>query len=317
MTLAIPPLLFLYEELLRAGIHVISTLNIQHLESLHDIVEQATGVRVKERIPDYVVSTADQLVNVDLSAEDLRERLQSGKIYPPDRINLALENFFQLKNLNQLRELAMKEIVLRLGRLQPSSNEEASASSERVMAALGLPQSECGAILLRKAARLADRFGAPWYAVYVQTPAESLEKTDAATHRHLTKTLEVARQLGGIPPGVQGTRRGEHHRHVREGVWDHAHRAGPHPAPLVSPLAGTVGGGPIAAGRAGGGCDGGRYVHHAPVSHEIGDASLAREHQSPIPQPSLCVHCRTPAVHGLNPAGQLLAGKDPGGKPDA
>ena len=70
------------EELLRAGIHVISTLNIQHLESLHDIVEQATGVKVKERIPDYVVSTADQIVNVDLSAEDLRERLEAGKVYP-------------------------------------------------------------------------------------------------------------------------------------------------------------------------------------------------------------------------------------------
>ena len=104
------------EELLRAGINIISTLNIQHLESLHDIVEQAAGVRVKERIPDYVVGTADQLVNVDVSAEDLRERLEGGKIYPTGRIQDGLENFFQLTHLNQLRKMAMKEIAHRLGR---------------------------------------------------------------------------------------------------------------------------------------------------------------------------------------------------------
>src|SRR5439155_24574071 len=82
------------EELLRAGINVITTLNIQHLESLYDLVEKATGVKVKERIPDYVLGMADQLVNVDVSAEDLRERLQAGKVYPKDRIETALANFF-------------------------------------------------------------------------------------------------------------------------------------------------------------------------------------------------------------------------------
>jgi two-component system sensor histidine kinase KdpD len=87
------------EEILRAGINVITTLNIQHLESLHDIVERFTGVRVKERLPDYVVTMADQLVNVDLSAEDLRERLQQGKIYPADRVPVALENFFTPQKL--------------------------------------------------------------------------------------------------------------------------------------------------------------------------------------------------------------------------
>src|SRR5712691_8521627 len=94
------------EELLRAGINVIATLNIQHLESLYDLVEQATGVKVKERIPDYVLGTADQIVNVDLSGEDLRERLQAGKIYPQERVGRALENFFTPANLSRLRELA-------------------------------------------------------------------------------------------------------------------------------------------------------------------------------------------------------------------
>src|SRR5205085_1252749 len=99
------------EELLQAGINVITTLNIQHLESLYDIVERATGVKVKERLPDYVVAEADQIVNVDVSAEDLRERLQSGKIYPGERSQRALGNFFTEANLTRLRELALGEIA--------------------------------------------------------------------------------------------------------------------------------------------------------------------------------------------------------------
>src|SRR5581483_11043331 len=125
------------DALLRAGINVISTLNIQHLESLHDIVEQATGVRVKERIPDYVVSLADQLVNVDISAEDLRERLESGKVYPRERIATALENFFTAANLTQLRELAMEEIAHRLDRRRQEQRDgKERGGSARVMVAL-------------------------------------------------------------------------------------------------------------------------------------------------------------------------------------
>jgi two-component system sensor histidine kinase KdpD len=192
------------EELLRAGINVIATLNIQHLESLHDIVEQATKVRVKERIPDYVVGMADQLVNVDLSAEDLRERLQAGKIYPSDRVQMALENFFQLTHLNQLRELAMKEIAHRLGQRTLSNvpGDEASRS-DRVAVAIS-SRSPNAPILLRKAARLADRFDAPWYAIYVQTPDETVHRTDAATQRQLTNTLTLAQQLGGMPLEFKG-----------------------------------------------------------------------------------------------------------------
>src|SRR5262249_8920408 len=90
------------EELLRAGIHVISTLNVQHVASLYDTVEQATGVKVKERVPDYVLGLADQLVNVDLPAEDLRERLLAGKVYPRERIAQSLDNFFTQTNLTRL-----------------------------------------------------------------------------------------------------------------------------------------------------------------------------------------------------------------------
>src|SRR5262245_55600004 len=104
------------EELLRAGINVISTLNIQHLESLYDLVERTTGVKVKERVPDYVLGLADQLVNVDVSAEDLRERLQAGKVYPEERVTTALANFFTQENLTRLRELALGEIAHLLDR---------------------------------------------------------------------------------------------------------------------------------------------------------------------------------------------------------
>src|SRR5262249_52088917 len=150
------------EELLRQGVHVISTLNIQHLESLHDIVEQATGVRVKERLPDYVVSMADQLVNVDLSAEDLRERLQAGKGYPKERVGAALQNFFTAANLTQLRELAMEEIAHRLDQRRREQREgHERGGSERVMVALS-SRSPNSAGMLRKASRLADRLGAPW-----------------------------------------------------------------------------------------------------------------------------------------------------------
>src|SRR5439155_12532732 len=116
------------EELLRAGINVISTLNIQHLESLYDMVERTTGVKVKERVPDYVLGLADQLVNVDLPAEDLRERLLAGKVYPPERIAQALENFFTHGNLTRLRELVLGEIAHLLDRRRREQGGEEQMS---------------------------------------------------------------------------------------------------------------------------------------------------------------------------------------------
>ena len=97
------------EELLRAGVHVISTMNVQHLESLYDLVERFTGVKVKERVPDYVLGLADQVVNVDLSAEDLQDRLRAGKVYPRERVQSALDNFFTGQNLTRLRLTANRQ----------------------------------------------------------------------------------------------------------------------------------------------------------------------------------------------------------------
>ena len=193
------------EELLRAGIHVITTVNIQHLESLYDEVERATGVKVKERLPDRVLAEADQIVNIDVSSEDLLERLKAGKVYPPERAERAMENFFTAAKLTRLREITLSELAHLIdhrGRRAEADRAPASAA-ERVMVGLS-SRSPNAQALLRKASRLADRLSAPWYAVYIQTPQEDLTRVDAATQRVLGKNLELAQQLGGIPMTFRG-----------------------------------------------------------------------------------------------------------------
>ncbi len=191
------------QELLQAGIHVISTLNIQHLESLYDIVESCTGVKVKERVPDYVLGLADQLVNVDLSAEDLQDRLRAGKVYPPERIETALNHFFTQENLTRLREMALEEVRYLLDRRRQTQSAEAPTPSGRVMVCLS-SRSPNPHVLLRKGARLADRLHAPWYAVYIRTPKEDPVRVDAATQRRIGDTLALAHQLGAVPLSYAG-----------------------------------------------------------------------------------------------------------------
>jgi two-component system sensor histidine kinase KdpD len=191
------------QELLQAGVHVISTLNIQHLESLYDIVEQATGVKVKERVPDYVLGLADQLVNVDLSAEDLQDRMRAGKVYPAERVESALNNFFTGPNLTRLRELALEEIRHLLDKRRQGEKEDNVVGAARVMVCLS-SRSPNPQILLRKGSRLADRLHAPWYAVYIKTPKEDLSRVDAATQRKIADTLALAHQLGAVPSNYAG-----------------------------------------------------------------------------------------------------------------
>ncbi|WP_165071891.1 universal stress protein [Paludisphaera rhizosphaerae] len=193
------------DDLLRAGVNVLSTLNVQHLESLYDVVERFTGTRQKERVPDSVLQQADQVVNVDLSAEDLQERLRVGKVYPADRAARALEGYFTGENLEQLRELALEHLAHILDRRRQErqvGNSEPSGS-ERVMVCVS-SRSPNASRLLRAGARLADRLGAPWYAVYVQTPGEQTEKIDAATQRSVADTLNQARLANGVPMQFRG-----------------------------------------------------------------------------------------------------------------
>jgi len=184
------------QDILAQGIHVISTLNIQHLESLYDIVERASGVKVHERIPDAVLAEADQIVNVDITTEDLRRRLEEGKVYTTERIETALTHFFKHTNLEQLRELTLRELAAQIdSRRRAPLADEVPSSPDQVMVGLSSrsPNSEA---LLRYASRLAGRLNRNWYAVYVQTSSESPTRIDSATQRLLTNTLTLAQQLG-------------------------------------------------------------------------------------------------------------------------
>lgn len=185
-------------DILDAGIHVITTLNVQHLESLYDTVESAVGIKVRERLPDNVLAGADQIVNVDITTEDLRRRLEQGKIYPMDRIETALGNFFTGPNLEQLREMTLRELASQIDFRRRSPQEQDSAvASEQVMVCLSSagPNSE---MLLRYASRLAGRLNRNWYALYVQTPSEDPSAIDVNTQRILSGTLTLAKQLGAM-----------------------------------------------------------------------------------------------------------------------
>ena len=186
------------QDILAAGIHVITTLNIQHLETLYDTVEKAVGVKVRERLPDRVIAEADQIVNVDLSTEDLRERLNEGKVYTPERIEIALEHFFKSANLERLRELTLRELASQIDlRRRETFEEEESVSPDQVMVCLSSrgPNSDR---LLRYTSRLAGRLNRNWYAIYVQTPAEEPTVIDTHTQQIISSTLTLAKQLGAI-----------------------------------------------------------------------------------------------------------------------
>jgi len=186
------------QDILAAGIHVITTINVQHLESLYNIVEGSVGVKVRERLPDSVLAEADEIVDVDLATEDLRKRLEEGKIYPAERVGTALANFFTSSNLEKLRELTLRELAsqIDLRRRETPENESASAA-EQVMVCLSSrgPDSER---LLRYGSRLAGKLNRNWYAVYVQTPSEEALAIDARTQRILSDTLTLAKQLGAM-----------------------------------------------------------------------------------------------------------------------
>lgn len=186
------------QDLLAAGIHVITTMNIQHLESLYNTVEDLVGVKVHERLPDSVLAEADEIVNVDLAPEDLQQRLREGKIYPQERIRIALDNFFQRTNLDELRELSFRELASQLDlKRRTSQDDEYGSAPDQVMVCLS-SRGPNSAALLRYGSRLAGRLNRNWYAVYVQTPRESPTAIDSTTQRYLTDTLTLANQLGAI-----------------------------------------------------------------------------------------------------------------------
>jgi two-component system sensor histidine kinase KdpD len=185
-------------DLLSAGVNVIGALNIQHLESLNDLVLRNTGVRVRETVPDSFLLGADQVVNLDLAVEDLVERLEAGKIYPSEKIPWALEHFFRGKNLSTLRELSLREVAESLDRSAVQAAErgaEAAATRGRVMVCLSSNPPHALA-LLRRGSRMAGRLNTDWYVLYVETPSEAPDRIDSENQRHLLDNVERARELG-------------------------------------------------------------------------------------------------------------------------
>ena len=186
------------QDLLAAGIHVITTMNVQHLESLYDVVEKTVRVKVRERLPDSILAEADQIVNVDLTPEDLQERLREGKVYPAERISTAFDNFFKTPNLENLRELTLREMAAQIDlRRHETLPEDGAIVPDQVMVCLSSqgPNSE---MLLRYASRLAGKLNRNWYVVYVQTPSEEATVIDSRTQRLLSGVLTLAKELGAM-----------------------------------------------------------------------------------------------------------------------
>ena len=183
-------------DLLLAGINVITAMNIQHLESLHDTVLRATGVDVRERVPDRFVLEADQVVNVDLTAEELRERLKMGKIYPKDRAAAALENFFTENNLNELRELALRETANALDQRPRSGVKSPTDVSEKIAVFIST-NPVTTARLLRAASRMAGRLNREWMAVYVRRKKEDPMRIPSDLQRQFMQNVQLATDLGG------------------------------------------------------------------------------------------------------------------------
>ena len=187
--------------LLDEGISVISAVNVQHLESLNDVVERELAVIVRETVPDWLVAQADQVVNVDLSAEDLRQRLKDGKIYRPEKIQSALNNFFTDANLSALRELALREVASSVDRAREVTVRRVERAThvtktvDRLMVCLS-SDPRLSRLLLRKASRIAGRLNSDWYCVYVQTRAEAPDRIDATVQRKLVDNIQLAQSLG-------------------------------------------------------------------------------------------------------------------------
>lgn len=183
-------------EILDAGINVISAINIQHIESLNEEVKKITGVEVKERIPDNVIALADEVVNIDLTADELITRLKEGKIYQAEKIEAALKNFFQPAHILQLRELALKEVASQVVRkVETEVTKIHSIKHERFLACISSNEKTAKTVI-RKTARLANYYNSKWYVLYVQVPKESADKIALDKQRHLINNFKLATESG-------------------------------------------------------------------------------------------------------------------------
>jgi two-component system, OmpR family, sensor histidine kinase KdpD len=195
-------------DLLDAGISVLTAVNIQHLETLNDAVSRVTGVRVRETVPDTFLDRADEVVNVDVTVQELQTRLRQGKVYRPEKVEQALTNFFRETNLSTLRELALRAVADEVGEKAASHRQreglEPALIPERVM--VSMSSSADAPRVLRTGARIAGRLGARWYAVYVETPREAPGRIAPADREALQRNIALAESLGATVVRVKADR---------------------------------------------------------------------------------------------------------------
>lgn len=183
-------------DIIEAGISVITAVNIQHLESLNEEVEEITGITITERIPDKVLQLADEIVNIDLTADELIDRLKDGKIYDQSKISLALQNFFQSDKILQLREMALKEVAHHLERkIDIEVPKQIKLRPEKFLACIS-SNAETAKVVIRKTARLASYYRSPWVVLYVQSSSESLDRIKLDKQRYLINNFKLATELG-------------------------------------------------------------------------------------------------------------------------
>src|SRR6187397_757436 len=184
-------------DIIESGIDVISAVNIQHIESINEDVKDITGIEVKERVPDKLLQIADEVVNIDLTADELITRLKEGKIYDHSKVQQALQNFFKPEKILQLRELALKEVA---GQVERKVDYEVTAKEhawrhEHFLACIST-NHEMAQNIIRKTARLASYYNSKWYVLYVQTAKEAMDKIPLADQRHLINNFKNATELG-------------------------------------------------------------------------------------------------------------------------
>src|ERR1043166_2569368 len=208
-------------ELLAHDISVITAVNIQHIESLNDVVARTTGVRVRETVPDHFFRRADEVVNVDVSIETLRTRLRQGKIYGVEKIEQSLNNFFRKGNLSALRELALRQVAQDQATKAHEYREREglvqAVIPERVMVAMASRGS--AKKLLRTGSRIAGRLASDWYAVYVETPREEPGRIRPEDYASLQENIRLAEELGARIVKLKG-------RNVADALINFARREG-------------------------------------------------------------------------------------------
>ena len=193
-------------EILEAGINVISAVNIQHIESLNQNVKQITNIDVQERVPDNVLRLADEVVNIDLTSDELITRLKEGKIYTEDKIQSALNNFFKSEQILQLRELALKEVASQVVRKVENEVPKNTALRHEKLLACISSNDKTAKIVIRKTARLASYYNSSWYLLYVETPKESSDKIALDKQRYLINNFKLATELGAEIIKVQSAK---------------------------------------------------------------------------------------------------------------